>query len=99
MNDTQSEVEVQLNLIKKNNDSIGEGILAGKIFSISVADGRAYYKIKKVGKKTSKAEWMNIPTLNPDKYICPVIGLKGSIKNSYLYVYFGMNRNISLRFC
>ncbi len=99
MNDTQDTVEFRLNEIKKTNDSIGYGILAGKIFSIHVADGRAFYRIKKVGKKKSKVEWMNITLLNPDKYICPVIGIKGYVNNEYLYLYFGMNRNTDLRIC
>ncbi len=41
----------------KLSRGLPEGILVGKLFSVGVADGSAYYVVTKVGKTTAKVEW------------------------------------------
>lgn len=60
---------------KKLSDSLGEGILVGKLFSVGVADGSAWYVVTKVGKSTAKVEWRGFC---PDRYTDQVIGIGGS---------------------
>lgn len=73
------------------------GIHVGKIFHVRVADGKAFYKITKVRNKHCNVEWINFPHLNPDKYICPVISLKGKVSKEFLVLFFGMNKTNDIR--
>jgi hypothetical protein len=49
------------------SDKLGTGVKIGKLFHIGVADGRAYYIITKVNKKTCVVEWRGY--YNMDRYI------------------------------
>jgi len=41
----------------KISDGLPEGLVVGKLFSIGVADGKAWYLVTKVNKKTCHIEW------------------------------------------
>jgi hypothetical protein len=59
----------------KLSRSLPEGILVGKLFSVGVGDGSAWYVVTKVGKTTAKVEWRGFC---PDRYTDQVIGIGGS---------------------
>ena len=59
----------------KLSKSLPEGILVGKLFSVGVADGSAWYVVTKVGKSSAKVEWRGFC---PDRYTDQVIGIGGS---------------------
>jgi hypothetical protein len=60
--------------------ALGKGIQVGKIFGISVADGKAWYEIVKIGKKTVKVKWRKDLTL--DGYKDWNLGEGGTVKIS-----------------
>ena len=57
------------------SQSLGDGLQVGKLFNTSVGDGRAYYVVTKVGKKSVKVEWRGYC---PDRYTDAVLGWGGS---------------------
>lgn len=50
-------VEDQYLIAKGKADALPEGLHPGKLFSVPVGDGVAYYVVKKVNKKTVDIEW------------------------------------------
>ena len=50
-------VEDQYLIAKGRSDALPEGLHPGKLFSVPVGDGCAYYVVKKVNKKTVDIEW------------------------------------------
>lgn len=65
----------------KLSNSLPEGIRVGKLFSVGVADGSAWYVVTKVGKTTAKIEWRGFC---PDRYTDQVLGLGGTFPLSVL---------------
>ena len=59
------------------SDALGEGVVKGKIFSVPVADGCAYYKVVRVNKKSAKVEW--VEELALDGYTDFMIGMGGTL--------------------
>lgn len=68
-------VDDQYELAKKFSDSLPEGISVGKLFSVGVADGSAWYVVTKVTKSSAKVEWRGFC---PDRYMDQVIGSGGT---------------------
>lgn len=60
---------------RKLSKSLGAGLKVGKLFDTSVADGRAYYVVTKVGKKNVTVEWRGFCL---DRYTEQVLGWGGS---------------------
>jgi len=57
------------------SDSLGDEFKPGKMFNTPVGDGRAYYVVTKVNKKSVKVEWRGFC---PDNWKDQVLGLGGS---------------------
>lgn len=68
-------VEDELEKAQRLSDSLGAGIRVGKLFSLGVADGSAWYVVTKVNKTTVKIEWRGFC---PDHYHDQVLGGGGS---------------------
>ena len=62
------------------SDALGDGVIVGKIFSLPVADGSAYYKVVKVNKRTARVEWLK--ELSLDDYQDRMLGDKGTVQIS-----------------
>ena len=60
------------------SDALGDGVKVGKIFSVSVADGSAYYMVTKVNKLTARVKW--IRALSIDEYQDWNLGKSGSLQ-------------------
>lgn len=73
-------------LVTDNNAKFGDGLQPGKVFTVGVADGMAYYRIFKVGKRTCRYEWIDNEHLNPDGYQCQILGHTGSMNTQRLEV-------------
>jgi hypothetical protein len=59
----------------ERSDKAGKGLAVGKMFSVCVADGRAYYVVIKVNKKTCRVEWQGFGL---DRYVDQVLGYGGT---------------------
>ncbi len=57
------------------SDSLGETLAPGKLFSIGVADGQAWYVVTKVTPKTCTVEWRGFCA---DRYTDQVLGWEGT---------------------
>ena len=57
------------------SEEAGEGIHKGKMFSVGVADGCAFYVITKVNKKSVRIEWRGF---HPDNWVDQTLGYGGS---------------------
>ena len=64
------------------SDALPKGLVPGKIFSISVADGYAYYEVVKVNKRTVRIKWRK--DLCPDEYCYYGWGAGGSFPISLI---------------
>ena len=60
---------------KERSNALGDEFKPGKLFNTPVADGRAYYVVTKVNKKSVRIEWRGFC---PDRWQDPVLGLGGS---------------------
>jgi hypothetical protein len=58
------------------SNSLPDGLHVGKIFSLGVADGNAYYEVVKVFKTKVRIKWRKL--LCPDHYSDRVLGHGGS---------------------
>ncbi len=54
-----------------DDKAAGKGVKVGRMFTLGVADGRAYYVVVKVGPKTCKVEWRGFCL---DRYVDQVLG-------------------------
>lgn len=59
---------------QKKSDSI-KGLAKGKLFSVPVGDGSAFYEVVRVNKTTVKVAWRNY---HPDKWVHSVLGYEGT---------------------
>ena len=59
---------------RERSDALGDEFKPGKLFNTQVADGRAYYVVTKVNKKTCDIEWRGFC---PDRWTDSVLGLGG----------------------
>ena len=64
------------------SDALGVGVQVGKIFSLPVADGAAYYKVTRVNKLTARAKW--VKELSVDGWQDMRLGEEGSIEISII---------------
>jgi hypothetical protein len=71
----QKHVDAAYKAADNLSKSLPEGILVGKLFSVGVADGSAWYVVTKVGKTTAKVEWRGFCS---DRYSDQVIGMGGT---------------------
>jgi hypothetical protein len=78
LKDYQNLIETEM----AKSDALGPGVKIGRIFSIAVADGSAYYKVVKVNKRTARVKW--IEELALDGYRDMILGYEGSIQLSRL---------------
>jgi len=53
----------------------------GKLFTVGVADGCAYYLVTHVAKKLVRVEWRGF---HPDAWRCPVLGMGGQFPRAYI---------------
>lgn len=58
-----------------------DGLKVGKLFSMPVADGKVWYVVTKVNKKTVKIEWRNF---GYDMYFDRVFGIGGSFNKDLI---------------
>jgi len=70
----QQFVESEYQKAVKLSDSLS-GLQPGKLFSVGVADGCAYYVVTKVNKRSVKVEWRGF---QGDRYTDQVLGYGGS---------------------
>ena len=70
----QRYIQEQFEEAQTLSDALGDEFKPGKIFNTPVADGRAYYVVTKVNKKTCDIEWRGFC---PDRWQDPVLGLGG----------------------
>lgn len=68
-------IEDELEKAQRLSDSVGPGCAVGKLISVGVADGSAWYVITKVNKTTVKIEWRGFC---PDHWYDQVLGGGGS---------------------
>jgi len=59
----------------------GEGLKKNRVFSMPVADGKAFYVITKVNKKTCKVEWRDF---GADRYTDNILGWGGTFDKSII---------------
>jgi hypothetical protein len=59
---------------KAKSDALGNQLKAGKLFSVGVGDGRAFYVVTKVNPKTCDIAWRGFC---PDRYTDQVLGWGG----------------------
>ena len=59
----------------RKSKEAGEGVAKNKLFTVSVADGYAYYVVTKVNKKSVKIEWRGFC---PDRYADGTLGYGGT---------------------
>jgi hypothetical protein len=57
------------------SDSLPDGVVKGKLFSVGVGDGSASYVVTKVNKKSVKIEWRGFC---PDQWVDQTLGYGGS---------------------
>jgi len=60
------------------SNSLPDGLQVGKIFTMSVADGYAYYEVVKINKTTVRIKWRK--ELCPDHYSDMILGHGGSFQ-------------------
>jgi len=75
--------EKQLEAALDKSDTL-HGLQKGKLFSIGVADGCAWYEVVKVNKRTVAVEFRGY---NPDRYLAPVLGSGGKFPRSAIERY------------
>jgi len=59
-----------------DDKAAGKGVAVGRMFTLGVADGQAYYVVVKVGPKTCKVEWRGFCL---DRYVDQVLGYGKSL--------------------
>jgi len=62
------------------NKQLGKGLVAGKVFYLPVADGRAYYEVTKVGPRSTTIKFRE--DIAVDDYMDMVLGDGGSFPTS-----------------
>jgi hypothetical protein len=68
-------VDAELKKAIAYSNSLPDGAHNGKLFSVGVADGQAWYVVTKVNKKSVKVEWRGFC---PDNYSDQVLGMGGT---------------------
>jgi hypothetical protein len=68
-------VEEEFQKALEVSKNAGEGLQVGKLFSVGVADGSAWYVVKRVNKKTVRVQWRGF---SYDRYMDQVLGYEGS---------------------
>lgn len=63
------------------DEEAGEGLAVNRTFSIPVADGRAFYVVTKVNKKTCRVEWRNF---GADEYTDHILGFGGTFPTNII---------------
>lgn len=58
-----------------------DGLVEGKLFTVGVADGCAYYLVTHVAKRLVRVAWRGF---HPDAWRCPVLGMGGQFPRDYI---------------
>lgn len=74
-------VQQEYQLAMEHSKGVGKGLKPGKLFSLGVADGNAYYIVTKVNKKTVKVEWRSF---QGDRYMDQILGYGGTFPKSQI---------------
>lgn len=75
------EYEERFKQEKTKSDKLPKGLVLGKLVRFQVGDGYAYYKVTRVGKRTSELTWLN---LHPDEWQEQTLGKKGVMSTKQL---------------
>lgn len=68
-------VDAELKKAQRLSDSVGNGVRVGKLFSVGVADGAAWYVVTKVTERNATVSWRSFC---PDHYKDQVLGCGGT---------------------
>ena len=68
MDDYFEKFDKHFNAEMAKSTALGPGLVLGKIFSIGVADGYAYYEVVRVNKKTVRIKWRKDLCLDDYQY-------------------------------
>ncbi len=71
----QEYVDSAFKAAQEKSDKLGNRFVKGKLFSVGVGDGSAYYEVVKVNPKTCVVEWRGFC---PDRYVDQVLGYGGT---------------------
>ena len=74
-------VQNELSKARAISESLGEGIHVGSMFVMPVGDGRAYYVVTHVGKRTCRIEWRGF---SEDRWVDRFFGYGGSFNKSQI---------------
>ena len=67
-------VETEFRKAQSISDALPEGMHAGSLFCLPAGDGRAWYLVTKVNKRTCRIEWRGF---SPDRWTDAVLGWGG----------------------
>lgn len=74
-------VDAEFEKARKYSLSLGEGVKAGKLFSVPAADGQAWYVVTRVNKASVTVEWRGFC---PDRWVDQVLGCEGTFKKEII---------------
>lgn len=73
-------VKENLDYAIRRNKQLGKGLVVGKVFYLTVADGRAYYEVTKIGPRSTTIRFRE--DIAVDDYMDMVLGDGGSFPTS-----------------